>query len=85
MFKRLSDWRARLKACLIDRIDLGPENLALRHQVMVSERSRRLRGRDRLGWCLLARVWPRWREVAGCQNYIRHYGVAQAVAEQEGG
>jgi hypothetical protein len=40
MFKLLSDWRARLKACLRDRTDLVLENLALRHQLMVLERGR---------------------------------------------
>jgi putative transposase len=63
MFQLLCDWRARLNACLRDRTDLVLENLALRHQIIVCERSRRLRGRDRLGWCLLACVWPRWREA----------------------
>jgi len=63
MFKLLCDWRARLKACLRDRTDLVLENLALRHQLMVLERGRRMRGRDRLGWCLLTCVWPRWREA----------------------
>jgi len=29
---------------------------------MVCERGRRIRGTDRLGWCLLARFWSRWRE-----------------------
>jgi hypothetical protein len=53
MLKRLRDWHARLKAWLVDRIDLVLENLALRHQLMVYERARRLRGSDRLGWCLL--------------------------------
>ena len=31
MLKRLRDWHARLKAWLVDRIDLVLENLALRH------------------------------------------------------
>lgn len=62
MLKRLRDWHARLKAWLVDRIDLVLENLALRHQLMVYERARRLRGSDRLGWCLLSRCWRRWRE-----------------------
>lgn len=38
MSERISDWRARLKARLIDRIDILLENLALRHQLMVLER-----------------------------------------------
>jgi hypothetical protein len=46
MLKRLRDWHARLKAWLVDRIDLVLENLALRHQLMVYERARRLRGSD---------------------------------------
>ncbi len=67
MLKRLLGWRARLTASLADRFDLVLENLALRQQLMMYERrdraaGRRFRGSDRLFWCLLARVWPRWRE-----------------------
>lgn len=56
------DWRAGLRARLADRVDLLLENLALRHQIMVYERGRRLRGSDRLCWCMLARFWRGWRE-----------------------
>ena len=58
----LCDWRARIKGRLADRLDLILENLALQHQVMVYERGRPLRSRDRFWWCLLARFWSRWRE-----------------------
>ena len=58
----LFDWRARIKGRLADRLDLILESLALQHQVMVYERGRRLRSRDRFWWCLLARFWSRWRE-----------------------
>ncbi len=53
---------SRLKESLSDRLDLVLENLALRHQLMVCERGRRLRGADRLWWCVLSRFWPRWRD-----------------------
>ena len=42
------------------------ENLALRQQLAVLRRRTphlRLRASDRLFWVLLARLWPRWREV----------------------
>jgi hypothetical protein len=59
----------RLRARLAERLDLVLENVALRHQLMVCERShgrraaRMFSGRDRLFWVLLARWWPRWREA----------------------
>ena len=58
---RVRGLHARLKESLSDRLDLVLENLALRHQLMVCERGRRLRGADRLWWCVLSRFWPRWR------------------------
>jgi hypothetical protein len=52
ILRRFRDWRARIKRRLADRLDLLLEHLALRHQLMVCERGRRIRGTDRLGWCL---------------------------------
>jgi hypothetical protein len=62
LLMRLRGLQARLKESLSDRLDLVLENLALRHQLMVCERGRRLRGADRLWWCVLSRFWPRWRD-----------------------
>jgi transposase InsO family protein len=45
---------------------LAMENLALRHQLSVLQRTAkqpRLRGQDRLLWVLLSRVWTGWRET----------------------
>jgi hypothetical protein len=45
---------------------LAVENLALRHQLSVLQRTAkkpRLRGQDRLLWVLLSRVWTGWREI----------------------
>src|SRR5262245_10527367 len=42
------------------------ENLALRHQLAVYKQTvarPKVRGRDRLVWVALARVWPRWRQA----------------------
>ena len=62
MLQDLRNWRARLIAGLVDRLDLVLENLALQHQLRVYQRGRRLQGSDRLCWCLLSRFWPMWRE-----------------------
>lgn len=62
ILRRFRDWRARIKRRLAGRLDLLFEYLALRHQLRVCERGRRIRGTDRLGWCLLARFWSSWRE-----------------------
>ena len=45
---------------------LAVENLALRHQLLVLQRTAgrpRLRGSDRIFWVVLARLWSRWREL----------------------
>lgn len=57
---------AVLRAFLASRSALALENLALRHQLMVFERTAkrpRLRKRDRLFWTWLARLWPGWKSV----------------------
>jgi transposase InsO family protein len=54
-----------LRALLISRAALALENLALRQQFAVLERSvprARLRARDRLFWVLLRRGWTGWRD-----------------------
>ena len=55
-----------LKSLVIARFHLALENLALRHQVEVLERSGKrpkLRQRDRVFWVLLSALWPEWRSV----------------------
>lgn len=54
-----------LWACVRPRAGLVLENLLLRQQLMVQQRSvkrPRITDRDRLFWVLVARVFPRWRE-----------------------
>ena len=44
--------------------NLVAENISLRHQLAVLKRNTKrpaLKGRDRLFWVLLSRVWPDWR------------------------
>jgi len=55
---------ATIRALLRARSDLVLENLALRQQLAVLTRSAarpKLRGRDRLFWVLLSRLWGSWR------------------------
>jgi len=55
-----------LRGLLARRAALLAENLALRHQLVVLQRSVRqplLRPRDRLFWAGLARLWPGWRRA----------------------
>ena len=57
---------SRLKSLVIARFHLALENLALRHQVEVLERSGKrpkLRQRDRVFWVLLSALWPDWRSA----------------------
>ena len=54
---------SRLKSLVVARFHLALENLALRHQVEVLERSGKrpkLRQRDRVFWVLLSALWPDW-------------------------
>lgn len=54
-----------LRALLISRTALVLENLALRQQIVVLERSAprvRLRARDRIFWVLLRHLWTGWRD-----------------------
>lgn len=49
-----------------DRTSLLLENLALRHQITVLQRSvkrPKLNPTDRLAWVLLSKLWPSWREA----------------------
>src|ERR1700737_1424254 len=56
---------ATLSAILRSRAALGLENLALRHQIGVLQRSARNRSKltpvDRLLWAWLSRIWSDWR------------------------
>ena len=55
---------SRIKTSVVARFYLALENLALRQQIEVLERSGKrpnLRPRDRLFWVLLSALWPDWR------------------------
>jgi putative transposase len=58
---------ATLSAILRSRAALGLENLALRHQIGVLQRSARKRSKltplDRLLWAWLSRIWSDWRSA----------------------
>ena len=46
--------------------NLTAENLALRHQLVVLKRNQKrpaLKGRDRMFWVLLSRIWSGWRDA----------------------
>jgi hypothetical protein len=52
---------AFLRALMVGRAELAAENVALRHQLAVLQRSikrPRLRKRDRVFWVWLSRFWP---------------------------
>ena len=54
-----------LRSAFRSRQSLVLENLALRHQLYVLQRPRsriRLKGRDRLVWVVLSRIWKEWRK-----------------------
>ncbi len=53
-------------SALQNRRDLALESVALRHQLVVLQRRSkkpRLKGRDRLVWIALHRLWPDWNKV----------------------
>jgi putative transposase len=56
---------AAITSTLRTRTSLQVEILALRHQLLVLQRTNkkrlRLRGSDRILWVILSRFWPRWR------------------------
>ena len=57
---------SRIKTLVVARFHLALENLALRQQVEVLERSGKrpkLRSRDRVFWVLLSALWPDWRSA----------------------
>ena len=63
MISSVSEVLTALTAALRSRLDLVFEHLALSHQVMVMQRSRRkpqFGGADRFLWILLSTVWNRW-------------------------
>ncbi len=56
----------KIVSALCERWDLVLENVALRHQIVVLERSGRrpqFTNADRLVWVFLSTVWPRWPEA----------------------
>ena len=57
---------SRLKTSMVARFHMALENLALRQQLEVLERSGKrpkLRQRDRIFWVLLSAIWPDWRSA----------------------
>ena len=57
---------SRLKTSIVARFHLALENLALRQQLKVLQRSGKrpkLRQRDRMFWVLLSAIWPDWHSV----------------------
>ena len=57
---------AFLRAVIFGRTGLAAENVALRHQLGVLQRSVKrpqLRKRDRIFWVWLSRLWPGWRSA----------------------
>jgi hypothetical protein len=63
MISSVSEVLATFTSALRSRWELVFEHLALSHQVMVMQRSRRkpqFGGADRCFWILLSRVWDRW-------------------------
>ena len=57
---------AFLRALMLGRTGVAAENLALRHQLAVFQRSvkrPKLRKRDRIFWVWLSRLWPGWRSA----------------------
>jgi hypothetical protein len=62
------------------------ENLALRHQIVVLQRSSkrpRLKMRDRVFWVLLSRIWSGWRESLSFVKPGRATGDRQSCAYQK--
>ncbi len=58
--------RLLIVVCFHSRAALAAENLALRHQIGVLARTvrrPRLRGRDRIFWVWLSRIWLDWRSA----------------------
>ena len=66
MFELLRTVRGSALSALRPRRDLALENLALRHQLAVLQRSSKRPQRgdaDLLLWIALKRIWPKWDEV----------------------
>ena len=61
----------KIVSAFCERWDLVLENVALRHQIEVLERSGRrpqFTNADRLVWVVLSTVWPRWPEALEIVN-----------------
>jgi hypothetical protein len=66
MFAIVSALLRYLLSCFRPKHELALENLALRHQLSLLNRSAhepRLRGKDRLFWVVLKGWWPNWRSA----------------------
>jgi hypothetical protein len=62
---------AFVRALLGNSAAVSLENVALRHQLAILQRSGRrppLRRRDRIFWLWLARLWPGWRDSVRCPS-----------------
>jgi putative transposase len=62
----LSAFFSLLRALFARRLGLVPENLALRQQLLVRQRTckrPRLRRPDRIFWVWLSRLWKSWRSA----------------------
>jgi hypothetical protein len=60
-----------IRAAVRERRDLALENLALRQQLAVLKRRKRvprLRRKDRLFWVVLSRIWAPWRRALHLVN-----------------
>ena len=66
MFKLLSQVIRFISPLFKTRIGLQAENLALRHQLCILQRSvkrAKIRPADRVLWSILSRYWPDWKEA----------------------
>jgi hypothetical protein len=87
----------KIVSALCERWDLVLENMALRHQIDVLERSGRrpqFTNTDRLVWVFLSTVWPRWPEALEIVNVdtvkrwrsqgFRHYLLGKSRRRRPG-
>jgi hypothetical protein len=82
----LSVW-AFVRALLVNSAAVSLENVALRHQLAVLQRSvrrPRLRRRDRIFWLWLARLWAGWRDASSSSG-LRPSSLGTAWASNSTG